>query len=82
MPVVPREVEERFLGGWQDREGIARTPHDLRVLLRDLLLDRTAVRSSRVNLHAGATDRVVGKIYEMIRLGNGVAAGERGRPGR
>jgi len=77
LPIVPKEIEERMLGGGIHSRLIARTPSDLGVLLRSLLKDGrlngppTGKRREIVS-YRGATTHAASKLYEVLGLSNGI----------
>ena len=73
LHIIPREVEERILGGRGGSHHVARTPGELREGLAELLKsdrskdDRSGDHPVAVN-HRGATGRVTGKLYQLLGL--------------
>lgn len=75
LHIIPRKVEERIISGRGGSHRMARTPGELREILRELL------KSDRSNddpgdnhpvaiNHRGATTRVTAKLYQLLGLTN------------
>ncbi|MFQ5903276.1 MAG: hypothetical protein ACE5JO_06260, partial [Candidatus Binatia bacterium] len=77
LHIVPREIEERILGGGIHSRLIARTPSELSMMLRNLLKDGCPTappiqKKTDVANHQGATYRATMKLYELLGISDGV----------
>jgi len=76
LNIIPRKIEDRFPGGAHSRL-IARTPSELRVTVENPL-ENGLFNSARIQdgqevmNHRGATLRVVGKLYEVLEIFDGI----------
>ncbi len=80
LPIVPREIEERYLGNWTPSRPIARTPGELRISLQNLLEngrfnDSQILERQGVMNHRGATRRAIEKLYEVLGILHGASPG-------